>query len=438
MKTAYSARLLHSLRYGFLSSLWPYISIALVYIGGVRFAAFLCSLSVDWGDEKTGPLILCPFRESFVKDIHQLRQRTNFQFAIVMGGFTRFQESWVPKPMQVQTFYQSYRGKGYSRALKNSYLFSHYLIQYIQRKKRVAAVLSANFDYWQESGLKKVCKDINIPFIVLSREHPVVPHVCDVVVDWYKRSGYYFDGDAILVAGKSSKDVLLRVGSVCPEGKVVITGLPRFDAWRDVDSFLLDQDKIYVTLLTFTDGYYADTTFLEVLRVFVDSALKHSNSKIQFLIKTKDASDNYYIKSLIPDFVRSKVEVSFERDLFEILPQSKCVIGYNSLSMVEAIMAGSQLIAPAWGECLDRGPKVMYPVDDPTVCALVNFAYSSEELADKIDLAVTSKSKKYSPKLGEQFISKYVYVPKEHSSSQVVSKFLSSLILHKSGQKNGI
>ena len=428
MRAKYIKRLLHSVRYGLLSSLWPRITYLLVVLGGVRFSAFLCSLTIDWGEEKSGPLILCPFRESFIKDIYELRKRTNFQFAVVMGGVTRFQKPWFPLEMQTQTFYQVYRGHNYSKALRKSYFFAYYLIQFIQRKKKVDAVLSANFDYWQEAGLKKVCKDKNIPFVVLSREHPVVPYVCDLVADWYVRSGYTFEGDEILVAGQSSKDVLFRVGSVCPDNKVIVTGLPRFDAWRDIDYSHTENTKVYVTLLTFTEGYCADLTFLEVLKLFTQSAANFSDSNTRFLIKTKDANDNFYIEGLIPDHLRSFVEVSFERDLFDVLPKSKCVIGYNSLSMVEAIMAGSKLIVPAWGECLDAGPKVMYPADDPVIERLITFAYSSDEFVEAIKLTTTSPQIEISQSHRDQFVSKYIHIPGEYSSSEAVAKRLNDLI----------
>lgn len=420
MKITAIKSMLHALRYGVFARLWPQLSYVMVWLMGPRFAAYLSARTIDWGDVNQGPVVLCFFRESFVKDIHEMRQRTDMRFAVVMGGFTRFQEVWFPKEMQQQTFYQSYRGAGRDRALACSKLYADYLMTYVERKSPVQAVLSANFDYWQEVGLKQVCKERRIPFVVLSREHPVIPEVCDVVTEWYTRSAYAFEGDMIAVAGDSTKNVLACVGTVCRDDQVVVTGLPRFDAWRDVDCSLPWIERKFITLLTFTEGYYADQVFLETLRVFLQAAQTHQGAGLKFLIKTKDAHDQHLLQGMIPDAQKTFVNCTHEEDLFKILPLSRCVLGYNSLSLVEAVMAGCQLIIPAWGECLDRGPRVMYSAEDPVVSELVDFAYSPDALMDMLLRATCSFDERGSSALAKDFVENFIHIPKNKTSSRLV------------------
>lgn len=429
MKSGSIKSLLHVLRYGVFARLWPHLSHGLVWLLGPRFAAFLSARTIDWGEGGEGPVVLCLFRESFIKDIHEMRQRTDMNFAVVMGGFTRFQEVWFPAAMQIQTFYQSYRGPGRDRALAKSEQYALHLINYVQRKRPVHAVLSANFDYWQEVGLKQVCKENNIPFVVLSREHPVIPEICEIVTEWYVRSAYQFKGDLIAVAGDSSKEVLARIKTVCSDEKVVVTGLPRFDAWRDVNCSIPWHKRKYITLLTFTEGYFADDGFVEVLQVFLQAAQRHLGSGLRFLIKTKDAHDQYQVQQMIPASIRTFVDCTHEEDLFKVLPLSRCVVGYNSLSLVEAVMAGCRLMVPAWGECLDRGPRAMYSADDPAVVGMVDFAYGPDALLKMIDHAVASHEVETERARVDAFVARYVHIPRDTTSSEEVVACIRTAVL---------
>lgn len=425
---------LHVLRYGVFARVWPYLSHGMVWLLGPRFAAYLSSRTIDWGDASQGPVVLCLFRESFVKDIHEMRQRTDMRFAVVMGGFTRFQEVWFPQEMQIQTFYQSYRGPGRERALALSRRYADHLVRYVERKRPVQAVLSANFDYWQEVGLKQVCKEKNIPFVVLSREHPVIPEICDIVTDWYVRSAYAFEGDLIAVAGDSSKQVLARIRTVCRDDQVLVTGLPRFDAWRDVDCSMPWHERRCITLLTFTEGYFADQGFVETLRVFLQAAQRHRGSGLRFLIKTKDAHDQHMVQQMIPVEQNMFVDCTHEEDLFNVLPLSRCVVGYNSLSQVEAVMAGCQLVIPAWGECLDRGASVMYSADDPVVAEVVDFAYNPNALLEKIEHAVIGHERRHSRECIDAFVARYVRIPRGTTSShEVVACIQDAILKRRSG-----
>ena len=412
---------LYTLRYKKIASLWNYLSILLVRIFGPKLAAFLTYLTIDWGDKECNPTVLCLFRESFIKDIHEMRKRSSMGFVVVMGGFTRFQAPYFPEGMRIQSFYQIYQGPGRSRALNFSRKYSIYLLRYIKNKRNIEAVISANFDYWQEVGLKQVCIEKNIPFLVLSKEHPIVPSACNNFIDRYVRSAYTFEGDLIAVAGESTKKVLSRIGTVFPDERVVITGLPRFDAWRDVNLPPIYQRDL-VTLLTFTRGYSADEGFIEILQLFLKAAEKNHKTGLKFLIKTKDAFDHKLVTSLVSESQKKLVKFSYEDDLSKVLPNSRCVVGYNSLSQLEAAIARCQLISPAWGECKARGDSVMYSVDDPVVAEIIDFAFSPSEMLEMIDQAAAGCRYNQAPSHDsiEKFVKKYVYIHKDKTSSEAV------------------
>ena len=427
MSESFLNKILFLIRYGKFSSVWSWLSIVIVKVGGPKLAAYLSYLSIDWGKMKHEKTILCLYRESFVKDVAELRKRTSLNFPVIKGGFTRFQMAWTPKHMQVQTFYQKYQSENNS-GIELRTKYAQHLIRLVCKKQQVHAILSANFDYWQDSGFKNACKDLDIPFLVLSREHPIIPKACDLTIKRYRKENYHFEGTAIAVAGASTKRVILEAKTICSPEQVTITGLPRYDAWFDVDTSLAVDERPLITLLTFTKGYYADQTFKDVLKLFCKAASSYSGPAVHFLIKTKDEADTQYVKQLMHENGFDSLECSHERDLFEVLPKSRMVVSYNSLSLVEAVMAKAWIVIPTWGQCKDKGEEVMYPINNPKVNKVVSFAYSPEELQDIITSSVTKDSCLISDDEVQDFIGEYIHIPTKDRYSHEFENFVSSYL----------
>lgn len=422
MIDVFRKKLYHTLRYSSLTALWSRVAIIITKIGGPKVAAYLSYLSIDWDDMSHDKTILCLYRESFVKDIAELRKRGQMNYPIVTGGFTRFQMAWLPKSMQIQTFYQS---KEYDEdVFKNGILYAKHLIMLIQRRYPVHAILSANFDYWQDASFKTVCKQHEIPFLVLSREHPVIPQVCDKVGEWYLRSKYQFEGTAIAVAGRSTKDVIVKAKTVCAPEQVVITGLPRYDAWKDVNTNLPFHERSFITLLTFTKGYYADQTFEEVLSLFIKAAESHVKSGLTFLIKTKDATDTHTVQKMFTSHKLKNLECSHESDLFDVLPKSRLVINYNSLSLIEAVMARASIVIPAWGDCESTGDQAMYSAENPRIAKIVKFAKSPEQLLETISASVLNQRGFNKAEGIDEFVSEFIHVPELPSYCMEFERFV--------------
>lgn len=418
-------KFLHTIRYGIFRRISPWITMIIIKTGGPKLAAYLSYFTIDWGEMSKENTVLCLGRPSFEKDIKELRKNTRFNFPQVTAGFTRFQMCWFPRQMQVQTFYQPLK-ENHPQAEIKSAEYASYLIKLIQKKHNVVAILSANFDYWQDLGFKNICREINIPFLVLSREHTVIPSACDKVIKWYKTTQYKFNGTAIAVAGQGTKDVLLQVGSICLDDQITITGFPRYDAWNDVDTSIPLEERRLVTLLSFTMGYGADDTFIDVLKLFTKAAEKYQSNDVEFLIKTKDADDTNLVGQILKDHSLFPVRYSHEVNLFDVLPNSRLVINYNSLALLEALFAKTKISIPAWGECESVGKKTMYPADDEIVTNVVHFAYTPDALMATINEAVNNvplKSKLLDENINN-LISKYVYLPNDTNCSQEFEKFL--------------
>ena len=418
------SRILPSLRHGKALLPWSVLASWLVRLGGVKIAATLTYLSIDWAGVRPGRVtVLCLGRESFFKDIKELRERTDINFPTIRAGFTRFQAEWLPTEAQEQTYYQNITSPD-SQAASKMRRYAECLIALVSRKVKVDAVMSANFDYWQDAGFKDVCRRGNIPFLVLSREHPIIPLACDIVSERYNDARYRFKGDRIAVAGPSSKQVICERTNACDAEDVVITGLPRYDAWLDISTDQPKEGRPYVTLLSFTKGYFADETFKEVLSVFCQAANSSAQSGLEFLVKTKSMEDTIAVREMAKTTGCENVLIDHEPSLFYVLPKSTLVVGYNSLSVVEAVMARASVVLPGWGQCHTTGDTVMYPEDMDEVASVVNFARDKTELYKFLANAGSGVLKGVSPGESDRFVDRYVARPRGGASKAVANMVL--------------
>ncbi len=207
-----------------------------------------------------------------------------------------------------------------------------------------------------------------------------------------------------------------------------MTGLPRFDAWLNVDSSRPTDQRALVTLLTFTEGYYADDTFKEVLRIFCEAAAQPRPESVQFLVKTKDMVDTLVVRRLILSLKCTRVICTHERELFDVLPDSRLVINYNSLSLIEAAMANAPIVVPAWGQCKDRGSQAMYSAEEPAVARVAKFAYTPEQLRDVIIGSLTAGPPVMDSSSLAAFVNHFVYLPTQSTCSAEFEKFVSRFI----------
>ena len=361
-----------------------YLIFALGFVIPVRLVSWFLRRHLVFDENIGEELIFCLKRASFEKDIQVLRSDTPLNFVVLDRGYTVAQFLWFPPKMQIQTYFVTFTGALYDRALRKSEAFFTELFDFIEKTKSIDGVFSANFDYWQEAGLFRVAKKREKKVLILSREHPVVPKAVDTVRRWYLDTNFKLTIGKIAVAGPTTKSVLVNSG-VCAQEQVLETGLPRFDPWIGVSSSIsYDHDRDIILLMSFADGYYADKTFKDVLDVFVMVAKEHKGSGRRFVIKAKDDKDAKNISSMIKGLERQYLEVTFTASLYHLLPKSAAVVGYNSLALVEAVLAKCPLILPAWGQCKDDGFDVMYSRSDLGDSKIAEFAYSRLELKDEL------------------------------------------------------
>ncbi|MHA6327199.1 hypothetical protein [Roseivivax sp. CAU 1753] len=298
-------------------------------------------------------------RASFDKDIAALSEHTGLGFVIVRKGFVRFQQIFLPSERREQTYYQT-ATKPFSGDRDPQAIYAAELLDQARRHAPIVGVLSANIDYWQDVGLKYQCRRQNLVFGVLCRENAVIPKIVALNYARYADSSYRFDGDFVVMAGQISAQMLRDAGVANPD-RIYATGLPRYDVWHTTS---VEQNRQYITLLTFSKGYRADHTFQEVLDIFIQSATSCTNSDLTFLIKTKDAEDTRRLKNTLRRRMSPNVVIDDKIPMTRALSRSRIILGYNSLSLIDALLSGAKIILPGWGECLTTGELCMYPKNE--------------------------------------------------------------------------
>lgn len=368
-------------------------------------------------------------RTAFDKDIQILREQTPLRFITLSRGYTVAQYLWFPHEMRQQTYFSTFIGRKYERAIRKSTKLFNLLLDHIEKTYTVSAVFSANFDYWQEAGLFAAAKDRNKLVLIISREHPVVPKAIKTVTNWYLETKFKFTQGKVVVAGPSTKNVLVQSG-VCNSSQILEFGLPRFDPWtRLMSSTGFEKTRQNITLMSFADGYYANDTFRDVLNIFVEIAETLQGLDVNFIIKSKDEEDTRLIETLVSKSKQKFVEINHSVSLYKLLLNSRAVVGYNSLALVEAALAKSPIILPAWGQCREDGDDVMYPKSQFVTGGLVQYASSSLELK-KILKDFSSSSVDFNPSEEQilNFVRRFISFEVESSSAyKIYSEFEKSL-----------
>lgn len=415
----------HALRTPAIKRVWARVATGLVRLGGPRLAARLTVWGTDWGVlVPNRPGVVCLMRDLFSKDIEQLRLRGSYNYVCVLGGVSRLQLPFFPAEMQVQTTYQSYVGPDRDKAIAFATVYAREVLRLIRRRQRITAVMSANVDYWQDLGFKQICSEQSIPFLVLMREHPVIPYALHAAIEWYRDARFVYEGSAVAVAAQASVDLLLTSEVLVDPADVVVTGLPRLDAWRDVDTAVPMENRHTITLLSFTDGYYADDTFVDVLASFVNAARALVATPFRFVVKCKNYEDYQAVIARLPAGGPNNVDVVYDEPLFTVLPQSRLVIGFNSLAMAEAALSRAPLCVPFYEQCRRDRSEVMFHPDEPLHQKAITFASSPADLARCIHQHCYGNPELPDAETVQAIASDFFYWPPDSNITEAVERFI--------------
>jgi hypothetical protein len=214
------------------------------------------------------------------------------------------------------------------------------------------------------------------------------------------------------------KNILVDTNFAKPEN-VIVSGPPRFHRWFDIINQPKAQKK-HITLLSFPGNQYlAPFTYTDILLCIKEMSLKYLD--YHFVVKCKDAFHIAETLQILNNDV-GNLHISSEIDMIDLLKQSKVIIGYNSLSFLEALLSPAHLILPFWAD--SKYAPYMLQIDpaDQEAQDIVNIAYSREHFQEILDNKIQGPDYEHRDKKRINYLNKFIYFDPSKKSIDIFEK----------------
>jgi len=316
--------------------------------------------------------ILCVEKGLFEKDVDELSYRVRQYGWIWLSKrqLTVYQDKIIPKKYRGQRKYIQHIDKipdEWAECIRRSKV----LIKRLKDEKNVCAIFLANLDYWTDYSLQAACKELKIPVIVLQKEFPYND------LNYFERfkKHYVMDytplADAIMVFGQRMKNVLSELKSF-DQNRIFVTGAPRIDRWRSLE--LSGGIKKGLLMISFNDEERTLKTFCKMV-FFISNYFK--NEKLgKITIKAKNKPQSIELIQYCKKKNIDNVVVVHSANIYDLVLQTKAIVGLNSLATIESMLSKAPIIIPNW-IIKDINNKVFNK--DNEIC------YKSLEFAENIE-----------------------------------------------------
>jgi hypothetical protein len=117
--------------------------------------------------------------------------------------------------------------------------------------------------------------------------------------------------------------------------------------------------------------------------------------------------------------------IDHDTPLYELFPRARLVVGFNSLSLVEAMFTLARVTIPCWGDADRSREELMFDPDDQELKKVVAFARSSEELKRHLELAARGQQADAPAEIDRlNVVRRIFHFPDEATCSQEVERFV--------------
>lgn len=269
--------------------------------------------------------------------------------------------------------------------------------RYHQILRPIDAVISANFGYCIQREFAAALEMRNTPFLIVQKENlnAATEERRRIWQTIYRNGRGRFGGRKILVYNEMERDLELTSGVASPE-QVEIVGMPRLDRlhrWRrDRAGSPIDKGPAKVLFFSFSRSdklpqesgiakdwgqFCADTH-----RAMIE--LAHSRPDIEIVAKTKGiARQNDELLEIFGSVAKElppNLRIVPGGDAFELLTESRVVVGFNTTGLIEALALGKPVVVPRFGEAND--PELAELVID--LGNAVEYANSPQQLQEVV------------------------------------------------------
>jgi hypothetical protein len=392
----------------------------------------LRALSAATLQQKTVPgkaLVLYLERSLFLQDMKQILQRTDelswcsFPLALLR----KLQLEYLPNEAMKQGEYYEKR-QDYLSGWREAERLGYDYLRYLAEKREVRAVLAANHDYGSDECIRKACRALEIPYLVLSRENVTDAKIFQHVLELFKRGPSNLAACAVF--GPLHKRLYVESG-ILPEENVWITGSPRMDAYRDgfnPPSIAHRRQIVYMSSMSLYIHNPEQGSLLVDALCRVSERLAGDGGEV--ILKFKNSPDEKKVDELLPgatDCLRTVSGVTAR----EALETARVVIGYHTLALLEALLTDVTLVIPFW-DGIDTSPERcnLHPSRVEEDCNIF-FARSIEEFVDCsvqafLEPDMNSVNRDYRISL----LNKFVKFDPDESASLKVERFVKAYLAY--------
>lgn len=370
---------------------------SLIYkVFGLKALAYLYTGMIEHDPVSSSKtIVLCLDRLHFSRDVDLLRKHCPDYawFKAPEDYLGALQNPFIPKKYQNQTQFVEAKADLPQDPYNISQDLAAEILSILSKRYKIAAVMNANVDYWQSEGTRRATQAMDIPFVVLCREVQTIPMTYNRALKHYAQYPFEYNGNAVAVHNQRTVE-FIRDAGFCNDSQVVtVTGPPRLDRWLDVvnaaDPIAPDNQK-YITLLSFFSGYLDQNLFFETVQILAETSQNPDyKSRYKFKVKCKGKTDRKQILEALADkkIDVSNLEFTHEADLLPVFLESKIVIGYNSLAMIEAVLSPAQSIVPFWGDNVTKAENNNITPGDRS-SKVIQFATTQDMMREQIQRAL--------------------------------------------------
>src|SRR3989339_966922 len=381
--------------------------------------------------------VLCVGRSIFIDDVKAMTIFSGRISYIVIhkSYYSIVFEHFCDKAERAKLTSVNYYTDDYCKEAKFKY--KDYLGRMVPILKKILgfdAILSGNINYIEQQELAQVCHEQKIPFCVLHKEAIVVEDTYRKFVNNYKTCR--FTGDKLMFYNSQCLEGMLGINlQGLTRAKAVLTGIPRFDYY-----FLKKDDELrtkkQIVLFSFLPRYSfryitqdeqrlkkIEEISYSFIKSFMDFALKHKDIKV--IIKTK-AADYYlqYPQKIFEENFQEKIsnlEIVNFGDPSELIKNSIAVAGFNSTTLIEALICDKLIIAPDFGEIVTDSPWDFFHRHQ----SLVNYSRSLGDLEKYV--SQPGQYSNYQTEVKNDFLEKFISTTKGEASHKAETAIIQTI-----------
>jgi len=324
-------------------------------------------ISSEKNNKKVKKLLVLP-KSGGIEDLFQSfknKKNDDLIFYWIPRKFLKSIHAYYFKDESIRDYFTIKKG---SKFKYNKKIYFESLIEIFSNLKRfinLDCIISFNIFYYSEKFLDKVCKKLNIKFIIMHKESTFTP--AEEITARYIYQNYNDKSIAskVSVYSKSQKNILIK-SKLLDDEQIVVNGCPRSDyafklrTIKPKDNiivyFLIEKKRSSNLLLKKAknnwNGLHDKT--LDFLLEFAKS-----NPNIKLILKGKTGVHNNLLKN--KKLTKNCIFINGGTGE-KLLKDAKVVVAFNSTIIFEAIAANRNLLIPNFNNENKRKKRFTYRI----------------------------------------------------------------------------